>query len=101
MRKTNNTGEILPYIDEDILFLILKLADYPFGKKRTISYEELRGQQDDSTFIKMMHALLEMRHALGGIEIPDLKINVHYFRKKRGQVPFYKCWGGREISLLG
>jgi len=83
MRKTNNTGEILPYIDEDILFLILKLADYPFGKKRTIKHEEIWGQQDDATFIKMMNALLEMRHTLGGIEIPDLKINVHYFNKKQ------------------
>lgn len=83
MKKTTDKVEVLPYIDEDILFLILKLADYPSGKKRTISYEELRGQQDDATFIKMMHALLEMRHVLGGIEIPDLKFNAHYFNKKQ------------------
>lgn len=83
MRKTTNKGEPLPYIDEDILFLILKLADYPFGKKRTIKNEEIWGQQDDATFIKMMNALLEMRRILGGIEIPDLKINVHYFNNEQ------------------
>lgn len=87
MKKKQREAEKTPYIDEDLLFLMLKLANYPFKKKRAIEYHELRGQQDDAGFIRMMEVILRLRELLGGIEIPDLKINTHFFSKaKRNRI---------------
>lgn len=83
MKKLTKETKKSAYIDEDILFLMLKLADYPFKKKREIHYEELRGQQDDAAFIKMMDAVLSIRRLLGGLDIPDLKISGYDFDKQQ------------------
>jgi len=83
MKKSLKEMGKMPYLDEDILFLMLKLADYPFKKKREIRYEELRGQQDDAAFIKMMDAVLATRRSLGGLDILDLKINGYDFDKQQ------------------
>lgn len=75
MKKATNKVEALPYIDEDILFLILKLIDFPHGKKNVIPFQELKGQQDDDSYLKMIRALFQIKNQYGGIEVQDPTFN--------------------------
>ncbi|MDD2766341.1 MAG: hypothetical protein PHH40_01085 [Candidatus Moranbacteria bacterium] len=42
MKSATKETKKLAYIDEDILFLILKLIDYPYGEQKSFDFEEIQ-----------------------------------------------------------
>jgi len=66
-----------PSTDEDMLFLLLKLTDFPRKEKHSFEFQQLNGQISDSSYTRIIQALFEIRKRNKGLLIRNLKFNPH------------------------
>ncbi len=67
--------------DEDMLFLLLKLTDFPRKEKHSFEFQSLNGQRSDSSYERIIQALFEIRKRNEGLLIRNLKFDPHALGK--------------------